>query len=444
MWKLYCAPYESNKEIIFFSDAPHSIKNVRNKLHDKKILRVSPNQHPINWNFYNVVHKLDQSQSPLVPTRACPKITQRHLKLDNFSKMTVKFATQVLSNSMAKAIHFYREHQHIEELKYSEETEKFTSIFNSVFDALNRRYPAEGIRSSSKDIQVLEESISWLNDWESHVIKGNIKKDEFLTNSTANGLRVTMKSTIDLSKYLLETCGFKYVLTNKMNQDRFEQFSVQYANRLVQMIILHVHPSYKFEGIINSEPSERQIKINRLKQLLDSMVEESDWNSNVDLAFQDHTYSTKIKVAAKECVLYYICGYVSKQIQKHTKCNVSLSAFKGTDWDAQLPVAALTNLKSKGYLLYPNKHFFKLITAIEEGFVKFAQDPEVFNKTIDYVIIEHNNLLTFPCNIHKTEIMTTIFQYYITMRIKQFTLIQNKEVKQKSFKKKKLSKLVST
>jgi len=59
------------------------------------------------------------------------------------------------------------------------------------------------------------------------------------------------------------------------------------------------------------------------------MVEESDWNSNVDLAFQDHSYSTQIKVAAKECVLYYICGYVSKQIRKHTKCNVCLSAFKG-------------------------------------------------------------------------------------------------------------------
>ncbi|KAL5242268.1 hypothetical protein ACI65C_009678 [Semiaphis heraclei] len=267
---------------------------------------------------------------------------------------------------------------------------------------------------------VLEETISWLNDWESHFIKGNIKKDEFLTNSTANGLRVTMKSTIDLSKYLLETCDFKYVLTNKMNQDRLEQF----FGTIRQSISPNDHPTcpsflqvYKLltvysiikppktgncqildpstsmitlsdlKELFNSEPSERQIKINRLKQLLDSMVEESDWNFNVDLAFQDHTYSTKIKVATKECVLYYICGYVSKQIQKHTKCNVCLSAFKGTDWDAQLPEAALTNLKTKGYLLYPNKHFFKLITAIEEGFVKFAQDPEVFNKTIDYVII---------------------------------------------------------
>lgn len=82
------------------------------------------------------------------------------------------------------------------------------------------------------------------------------------------------------------------------------------------------------KDFFKSEPSERQIKNERLKRLLDSMVEESDWNSNVDLAFQDHSYSTKIKVAAKKCVLYYICGYVNKQIQKHTKCNVCLSVFK--------------------------------------------------------------------------------------------------------------------
>jgi len=53
---------------------------------------------------------------------------------------------------MAKAIMFYSEH--IEELKHSEETENFTNIFNSVFDALNRRYPVEGIRSSNKDFKV--------------------------------------------------------------------------------------------------------------------------------------------------------------------------------------------------------------------------------------------------------------------------------------------------
>lgn len=33
---------------------------------------------------------------------------------------------------------------------------------------------------------------------------------------------MTMTSTVELTKYLLNECGFKYVLTNKMNQDRLE------------------------------------------------------------------------------------------------------------------------------------------------------------------------------------------------------------------------------
>lgn len=49
-----------------------------------------------------------------------------------------------------------------------------------------------------------------------------IKESEFLTKQTVEGLRVTIKSTIDLSKYLLEKIEFHYVLTNKMNQDKLE------------------------------------------------------------------------------------------------------------------------------------------------------------------------------------------------------------------------------
>lgn len=46
--------------------------------------------------------------------------------------------------------------------------------------------------------------------------------ETFLPNSTAKGLRLTCKSTIELSKHLLENCGFQYVLTRKMNQDCLE------------------------------------------------------------------------------------------------------------------------------------------------------------------------------------------------------------------------------
>jgi len=50
---------------------------------------------------------------------------------------------------MACGIKFYREYQNIELLKDSEETQDFTSIFNSLFDALNRKHPKKGIKINS-------------------------------------------------------------------------------------------------------------------------------------------------------------------------------------------------------------------------------------------------------------------------------------------------------
>lgn len=117
----------------------------------------------------------------------------------------------------------------------------FSKRINDLFDALNRRYSLEGIRENSNDFKVsktsaiacvvtlslwynckvLEDSLQFLNKWENMVIDGKIKDEEFLTRSTADGLRVTILSTIELSNYLLKN-KFKYVLTAKMNQDPLE------------------------------------------------------------------------------------------------------------------------------------------------------------------------------------------------------------------------------
>lgn len=48
-----------------------------------------------------------------------------------------------------------------------------------------------------------------------------ISKKNFLTKETAEGLRVTLNSTIELIEYL-HNVGFDYVLTAKANQDRIE------------------------------------------------------------------------------------------------------------------------------------------------------------------------------------------------------------------------------
>jgi len=54
------------------------------------------------------------------------------------------------------------------------------------------------------------------------MINKNITPDEFLTKNTSEGLRVTLRSTIEVSEFLLKECGYSFVLTAKINQDSLE------------------------------------------------------------------------------------------------------------------------------------------------------------------------------------------------------------------------------
>lgn len=78
-----------------------------------------------------------------------------------------------------------------------------------MFDALNRKSPNEGFTPDSKDFKVLEDSLEWLNRWELAVQKGDITLDEFLTQETAQGLRISLQSTMELCRYLIQKFQFQ-------------------------------------------------------------------------------------------------------------------------------------------------------------------------------------------------------------------------------------------
>jgi len=71
-------------------------------------------------------------------------------------------------------------------------------------------------------LKILNQSLQWLDQWEHMVEQGLIGEKECLTKNTAESLRITLKSTIDLVMYLLKECDFKNVLTSKLNQDSLE------------------------------------------------------------------------------------------------------------------------------------------------------------------------------------------------------------------------------
>jgi len=83
-----------------------------------------------------------------------------------------------------------------------------------------------------------------------------------------------------------------------------------------------------------SNLSERQQKIEKLKEKINNIIDEDDECDPLDAAvvdiIPDHNYCEIQKATAKECVIYYICGFMCRQIVlKRTKCLNCLSALKG-------------------------------------------------------------------------------------------------------------------
>jgi len=86
--------------------------------------------------------------------------------------------------------------------------------------------------------------LKWLDSWESKILTGEITEKLFLTKSTAEGLRVTLNSTLAMTNYLVEKFEFKYILTGKINQDALEVFITFNSNNFNLIYKNHMHITY--------------------------------------------------------------------------------------------------------------------------------------------------------------------------------------------------------
>ncbi len=73
-------------------------------------------------------------------------------------------------------------------------------------------------------LQFIKQCLAWLNDWETYV--GTLSDEhnkQFLSLSTAGGLRVTLMSTLQLSDYLFTSSDdFSFEQTSRLGQDPLE------------------------------------------------------------------------------------------------------------------------------------------------------------------------------------------------------------------------------
>ncbi|XP_071577870.1 uncharacterized protein [Temnothorax nylanderi] len=302
-------PLDDKRKVFVFSDTPHLIKNIRNRLYNKKRLRIAPTKKYIRWEYLTNLYDLDK--------------------------------VHLFSNSVANGLSFYLSHK-CQSLTGCEETISFCKQINDMFDALNRKSPNQGLTPGSNDFKVLQDSLRWLNDWESAVCKGDIKPEEYLTPETSKGLRLSLQSTMDMCRYLIEKFDFQYLLTGKVNQDNLEKF----FGTIRQSAGCNDHPNcptflqlYKMLSVYSvikppkfgnctvsndrSPPilvsisdlqaiyGKSQAKYCRylqdIQKKLDAVLENDDWEADdiIDNTL-DHNYTQS---PILDCIIYYVTGF---------------------------------------------------------------------------------------------------------------------------------------
>ena len=166
--------------------------------------------------------------------KLAPKLTMDHVQLNPFTKMNVKLATQVLSQTTANILfNYYPEEKH--------GTAEFCDKMNTFFDCLNVRNQSEFVKQRKPEVAPYKEMddnrlkwltndfLEYLSKWKSSVDhrEGNFstkeRKQMFISQQTYEGLQITAKSAVDLSRYLLSS-GMKFMLTEKFNQDVVEEY----------------------------------------------------------------------------------------------------------------------------------------------------------------------------------------------------------------------------
>ena len=219
--------------IYLFSDVPHLIKTCRNSLlssgsHIQFMWKDNQNivwQH-IDGAFYQ---NLEDG------CKLLPKLTLDHINLTPYSKMTVKYAAQVLSRSVSNVLNEW-------DPPGPKETTKFCRMIDSFFDLLNVRCLDEDKLKGKPFLRPFDEindiSFDWLKkvflpyfeNWkqssdqrEGREFSDIEKAKMFLPIETYEGLKMTTYAVIECVKFLLGE-GMEYLLTERFCQDPAEEY----------------------------------------------------------------------------------------------------------------------------------------------------------------------------------------------------------------------------
>ncbi|KAH9360198.1 hypothetical protein HPB48_012089 [Haemaphysalis longicornis] len=207
-------PVDLKRQLFFVSDFPHLLKSLRNGFVAKGYLTPSGHVHS------GIITTAWESDRDNITLKAMPNITGTHLNPNSFEKMTVDLAFQLFGDQVIKGLYVHR--KRIDSVYTNvQPTEDFIKRINRLIRIMTSRTSQKALKPGNADAMFLEDFLDYIDAWERHAEPAG---GGFLTQNTACGLRVTIRSTLDLLSYLSSTVRNNYLFTLRLSQHKLENF----------------------------------------------------------------------------------------------------------------------------------------------------------------------------------------------------------------------------
>ena len=368
-----------NKQVIFLMfDLPYLIKSIRNNLM-KYSFKFA--KYVASWSDIEAFFNKDKS----LPIRCAPKLTERHVHPNNFAKMKVKLATQILSHTVAASICTYVSLGVLPQSAMG--TAEFISQFDSLFDSVNSSAlnSAKDLRrpitAKSNHVQFLNKTISFIKSLK--VYEG--VKDVTGRIKCLNGLLVSLNAILLIWEDLKQNHNFKFLFTRRLNTDPLENFfgtirqqggncynpsPTQFTRAFRKLL---------FSSLLNSSTGN-------CAEDLDSLLSQFSSNSNnavlvhppsqpqtLNIGGTDYRELDVSSSIVKENAVAYVAGYLLKKCFDIHQCSSCKEILASTNLDSSSKLLCyFKNYKddNSSRLQMPSQCFLDYILRLEDSFVK--------------------------------------------------------------------------
>ncbi|XP_049522179.1 uncharacterized protein LOC125944849 [Dermacentor silvarum] len=431
-------PTDPERFLHFISDFPHLVKCVRNTF-VRTGVRL-PEGHA-SVDPIDCARKLDEQHDTTL--KAMPHISTSVVRPNGFEKMRVNYAVRLYSDEVLRGLFLYNE---IIEEKHGSTaaTVSFVETMRRLIEAMTSRCSSGALKPGGTHEKCIENFLAYLDEWETAAGSGG-----FLSRSTAEGLRVTLSSTLHLLRYLTTKLKFSYMMTCRLSQDPLErlfgiirqmsgcndhptpsQFLISVNTLSFQNLAKPPKGSNVSSGLLRSllgaDNGKDLTSQRKLDELLDAgnlaeahevLSECGHGTEHVDMVVQ----------TSDARLIYYMAGYVARKSVASTKCaECSRQLLQGEN-DSAPGAASLTAAVDRGGLLYPSAKLNELVTTLENTFTHCFSVREVkCDSIMDLVsFLQLRKLTLVGCPDHSMSLTNKIMKFYVLTRLHFHVKAQN-------------------